>query len=267
MNFPSSTRTPPSLAFVVTLAAVIHCVSASFHVYTGGMNPDEGFYAIAARAVMHGEVPYRDFGYTQMPLLPYVNGPWLALTGYGLFEQRWLNGIWGALALVLASRWVARQTWPPDPLKSSAMAVAPSKRRSAFNTKVAGIVCLLTNTALCSSSGFSRPSSAPSTTVQVPLAADHAVGRDDTANASSIRALPRTVRKVAGVSAAAANDRTAGSNRQSNGRMVAFHGRVSVFIREPGSPRCFVGFPHSVHTNRREPERVAKTDGADANRR
>ena len=112
MNFPSSTRTPPSLAFVVTLAAVIHCVSASFHVYTGGMNPDEGFYAIAARAVMHGEVPYRDFGYTQMPLLPYVNGPWLALTGYGLFEQRWLNGIWGALALVLASRWVARRTWP-----------------------------------------------------------------------------------------------------------------------------------------------------------
>ena len=57
MNFPSSTRPPPSLAFVVTLAAVIHCVSASFHVYTGGMNPDEGFYAIAARAVMHGEVP------------------------------------------------------------------------------------------------------------------------------------------------------------------------------------------------------------------
>ena len=112
MNLTSRPRPAPAIALVVALAAAVHFASAAFHVYGGGMNPDEGFYAIAARAVMSGEVPYRDFGYTQTPLLPYVNGPWLALTGYGLFEQRWLNGLWGALALAIAGRWVARQTKP-----------------------------------------------------------------------------------------------------------------------------------------------------------
>ena len=100
----------PSLLRIACLALpLVHLVSAAFHVYCGAMNADEGFYAIAARSVMEGDLPYRDFGYTQLPLLPYINGPFLALTGYGLFEQRWLNAVWGALALALTAGWIGRR--------------------------------------------------------------------------------------------------------------------------------------------------------------
>lgn len=87
-----------------------YLLSAAFHVAFGAMNADEGFYAIAARSVMEGDLPYRDFGYTQTPLLPFVNGPLLSLTGFGLFAQRALNGFWTLVALGLAAAWVARRS-------------------------------------------------------------------------------------------------------------------------------------------------------------
>ncbi|MBI3885994.1 MAG: hypothetical protein HY302_09740 [Opitutae bacterium] len=90
--------------------ALVYLVSAISHVFFGALNPDEGFYAVAARAVMQGELPYRDFGYTQTPLYPYVDGALMRLTGFGLFEQRAINGVWGALALILAGVWLARRT-------------------------------------------------------------------------------------------------------------------------------------------------------------
>lgn len=95
---------------VIVCGVLLHLVSAVCHVFFGALNPDEGFYAVAARAVMQGEVPYRDFGYTQMPLLPYVSGALMSLTGFGLFEQRAINGLWGVLALALAGVWLARRT-------------------------------------------------------------------------------------------------------------------------------------------------------------
>lgn len=97
---------------LVLLAGGVHLVSALWHILYGGMNTDEGFYAIAARSVWQGDVPYRDFGHTQMPLLPYINGLFLQFTGFGLFAQRAINGLWGALTLVLAARWLARRTNP-----------------------------------------------------------------------------------------------------------------------------------------------------------
>ncbi len=110
---PGSNVNPTSpWRITIAITVAVHLASATFHVFFGGMNPDEGFYAIAARSVMHGDVPYRDFGYTQMPLLPYLNGPLLSLAGYGLFEQRWVNGLWGLLSLVVAGAWVARRAGP-----------------------------------------------------------------------------------------------------------------------------------------------------------
>ena len=40
----------------------------------GRLNADEGWYLLASRLVMEGQIPYRDFAFTQMPLLPYVYG-------------------------------------------------------------------------------------------------------------------------------------------------------------------------------------------------
>jgi len=98
---------------VVAGLALLYVGIAGFNVAFGAMNVDEGFYAAAARAVWQGEMPYRDFGYTQMPLLPCVNGLAMGLTRFGLFEQRIINGIWGLLALLLGARllWRREAAW------------------------------------------------------------------------------------------------------------------------------------------------------------
>lgn len=90
----------------------LHLMFGFWNTLYSGQNADEGFYALAARSVWQGELPYRDFGYTQMPLLPYINGALMRVIGFGLFEQRAINGLWGALTLLLAVRWLARRTSP-----------------------------------------------------------------------------------------------------------------------------------------------------------
>jgi hypothetical protein len=93
----------------------------------GEMNADEGFYVLAARAVMEGQLPYRDFGYTQMPLLPYLNGALMSGVGFGLDAQRSINLAWGALgllAIVLVVR-LRVGRWEPAFLAGFAGALAP----------------------------------------------------------------------------------------------------------------------------------------------
>jgi hypothetical protein len=51
------------------------------------IDADEGFYLLASRLVFQHEMPYRDFLYTQMPLLPYVYGLWMQIVG-----MSWLSG-------------------------------------------------------------------------------------------------------------------------------------------------------------------------------
>jgi hypothetical protein len=89
--------------------ALLYAAIAGFNIAYGAMNVDEGFYAAAARAVWQGEVPYRDFGYTQSPLLPYVNGGVMQFTGFGFFAQRVVNAGWGLLAVVLGMRLLWRR--------------------------------------------------------------------------------------------------------------------------------------------------------------
>ena len=44
-------------------------------VLVGRINADEGWYLYAGRLAWRFELPYRDFSFTQMPLMPYVYGP------------------------------------------------------------------------------------------------------------------------------------------------------------------------------------------------
>ncbi len=112
---PTFPRSAPS-RFVTCLAlvavVVLHLSSACWHILFGALNADEGFYAVATRAVAHGEMPYRDFGFSQPPLVLYANALPLRLVGFGLFEQRSVNGLWAALALVVAAVWLGRRTRP-----------------------------------------------------------------------------------------------------------------------------------------------------------
>ncbi len=51
--------------------------------FLGRMNGDEGFYCVASAKVWQGKLPYRDFAYSQGPVLPYVLGAIPALVRQG----------------------------------------------------------------------------------------------------------------------------------------------------------------------------------------
>jgi Dolichyl-phosphate-mannose-protein mannosyltransferase len=59
---------------------------------------DEGVYAYAARLVRHGRLPYRDFFYEQMPLLPFVYGGWTAIWGDSWYAVRGLSVVFALAA-------------------------------------------------------------------------------------------------------------------------------------------------------------------------
>lgn len=70
--------------------------------FGGGFCGDEGFYTLAARSVMEGMKPYRDFGISQMPLLPYWYGAWFSLVGTSVEAGRVLSAgmAAGSVALI-----------------------------------------------------------------------------------------------------------------------------------------------------------------------
>lgn len=75
-----------------------------FYAVYGRIFLDAGFYLDAARRVMQGEMPYRDFFYVQGPVYPYVYGLPLQWLGLNVFHARLLSLFWGVLALLLAAR-------------------------------------------------------------------------------------------------------------------------------------------------------------------
>ncbi|MDI1249521.1 MAG: hypothetical protein PSV13_11710 [Lacunisphaera sp.] len=108
---PLVTRKPSlHLWLGIVLVGMIHLCGATWHIRFGATNTDEGFYAITTRAVAQGELPYRDFGFTQPPFVLYANALPLKLAGFGLTPMRIVNGVWAALGLALAAYWVARRT-------------------------------------------------------------------------------------------------------------------------------------------------------------
>jgi 4-amino-4-deoxy-L-arabinose transferase-like glycosyltransferase len=91
------------LLAVLALAAL-----GGYLALNGALNSDEGFYLLASRLVSEGYRPYADFGYTQGPVLPYVNVPWLAVFGYSLAGVRLASLGWTLIA-VIAGVWTLRR--------------------------------------------------------------------------------------------------------------------------------------------------------------
>jgi hypothetical protein len=59
----------------LTLVSVfVYLFWSVLYVWMGQINMDEGWYLYASKLVYAGFLPYRDFAYTQTPLLPYVYG-------------------------------------------------------------------------------------------------------------------------------------------------------------------------------------------------
>lgn len=53
-------------------AGALYLLLGALNIYWGDLNQDEGWYLYAARQVAHGAMPYRDFAFTQGPVLPLV---------------------------------------------------------------------------------------------------------------------------------------------------------------------------------------------------
>ena len=94
------------------LAAFGFVVLAFAAVWLGALNQDEGWYLYAARLVSEGKTPYRDFFYTQAPVMPIVYAAFTSVwNSFGLLGARILTIVIGALGLAffcaLAARLVA----------------------------------------------------------------------------------------------------------------------------------------------------------------
>ncbi len=87
-------------AFLALLATAILSAAA---VFLGGINQDEGWYLYAAQLVAEGKMPYRDFFYTQGPLLPILYAPLeIVWRTYGLLGARVLTVVIGLAGVVVA---------------------------------------------------------------------------------------------------------------------------------------------------------------------
>ncbi len=105
-SFDSTRRRTPWLA--VTIGGISLYVALSFlYLLWGKPNADEGWYLYAAKLVLHGQVPYQDFAYTQMPLLPYIYGIPQAILIPSLYLGRATSIFFSVLSLIICI-WIAR---------------------------------------------------------------------------------------------------------------------------------------------------------------
>jgi hypothetical protein len=103
----------PRLAWVDAVAIVFPALVFVPLALVRFIDGDEGVYAYASRLAWHGQLPYRDFFYEQTPLLPYVYGAWIGLTGESWYALRVLSALLacavGALLYLHAARRFGRR--------------------------------------------------------------------------------------------------------------------------------------------------------------
>jgi hypothetical protein len=84
-------------AISVALAAML----AAAAVWLGALNQDEGWYIYAASLVAENKLPYRDFFFTQAPLMPLVYSAFsLAWESMGLLGARLVTAVIGIFSIV-----------------------------------------------------------------------------------------------------------------------------------------------------------------------
>ncbi len=89
--------------WVMTAAALslLYFAALVYYAQVRGIDPDEGYYPLAARLVAEGKVPYRDFSFPQGALMPYVYSWVWAIHPGSLVSMRFLSVALGTLAVFL----------------------------------------------------------------------------------------------------------------------------------------------------------------------
>lgn len=94
----------PAKLLVVIFAALLAVGLGTANILLGPLNLDEGWYLLSAKSFSAGRLPYRDFFFTQSPLLPAVYGILSPLwADAGVLGGRILTAILGLCASLLAA--------------------------------------------------------------------------------------------------------------------------------------------------------------------
>jgi len=122
------------------LAIFAFAVLAAFAVWFGGLNQDEGWYLYAAQLVGEGKMLYRDFAFTQGPLLPkfYKSFAWVWADGRGLLGARIFTATIGLVGMMLAAG-LARMLAG----RSSVLSTSRSALSTEQTAKTAGVIAFL----------------------------------------------------------------------------------------------------------------------------
>ncbi len=98
---------------IVLTALVVWGVLGFINVHWADLNQDEGWYLYAAEQVTKGRLPYRDFAYTQGPVMPIVYAMARPLVAeHGLVAGRWFTFALSGLALGLTALLAGRSAAP-----------------------------------------------------------------------------------------------------------------------------------------------------------
>lgn len=93
-----------SVAVIAVLSFCFALALYAANIWLGTLNLDEGWYLYAAKSFAAGKMPYRDFFFTQAPLLPAVYGALAGLwAGQGVLGGRLLTAGIGLAAAVLTA--------------------------------------------------------------------------------------------------------------------------------------------------------------------
>ena len=95
---------PASRGALIAVVALVgaFAVLALVFVFWGRLNADEGWYLYGGRLAWKGELPYKDFAFTQMPLTAYVYGL-LQTISTSVFLGRLTSLVFAVAAVALAA--------------------------------------------------------------------------------------------------------------------------------------------------------------------
>jgi hypothetical protein len=103
---------------ITVIAIGLAIVLSAANLFLGSLNQDEGWYLYAAKRVAEGRVLYRDFMFTQGPVLPYLYGGLFPIIGkLGVAGGRLITALFGlaaaGCAAWLSARTVSFKVWKP----------------------------------------------------------------------------------------------------------------------------------------------------------
>lgn len=87
---------------IITFGIVLFFINSVMFILLGQANADEGWYLYASKLVYSGQYPYRDFAFTQTPLLPYVYGIAQNLFFQSIYLGRITSAIFSTIAFILS---------------------------------------------------------------------------------------------------------------------------------------------------------------------